>query len=154
MQKTVVILKPDALQRGIIGEIVARFERKGLKIVALKMVWLTEPILDEHYAHHKDEPFFGDLKKFMISAPVVAMILEGKGAISLVRRMVGATNSRDADLGSVRADYSISTSANIIHVSDSEEAAGEEIERFFDKTEIYDWDRVLTPFFYAEEELK
>ncbi len=154
MEKTVVLLKPDAVQRALIGELIARFEKKGLKIVALKMIWLTDAILDEHYAHHKDKPFFADLKKFMISAPVVAMILEGKGAISLVRRMVGATNARDADLGSVRADYSMSTSANIIHVSDSEEAAGEEIERFFAKTEIYDWDRALSPYFYAEDELK
>lgn len=154
MEKTVVLLKPDAVQRALIGELIARFERKGLKIVALKMVWLTDAILDEHYAHHKEKPFFGELKKFMISAPVVALILEGKGAISLVRRMVGATNGRDADLGSVRADYSMSTSANIIHVSDSEETAVEEIERFFDKTEIYDWDRVLAPFFYAEDEIK
>ncbi len=154
MEKTVVLIKPDAVQRGLIGQITTRFEKKGLKIIALKMVLLSDGILDEHYAHHKDKPFFEDLKKFMTSAPIVAMILEGKGAISLVRRMVGATNGRDADLGSIRADYSISTSANIIHVSDSQAAATEEVSRFFKKEEIYDWDRALTPFFYAADELK
>lgn len=154
MQKTVAILKPDALQRGLVGETITRFEKKGLKLMALKMIWATDGVLEEHYAHHKDKPFFSSLKKFMTSAPLICMVWAGKDAVSLVRRMVGATNGRDADLGSLRADYAISTSANLIHVSDSEASAEIEIARFFDKGEIYDWDRLLEPYFYAEDELK
>lgn len=153
MQQTVVLLKPDALQRGLVGEIINRFERKGLKLVALKMMAASEAILEEHYAHHKDKPFFAGLKKFMMSAPLVCMVWEGIDAVAVVRKMAGATNARNADLGSIRADYSMSTSNNIVHVSDSEEAAKEEIVRFFDQKEIYDWNRQIAPFIYSEDEI-
>src|SRR3989338_7355304 len=133
MEQTVVLLKPDALQRGLVGEIIHRFERKGLKLVALKMMDVSDAILEEHYAHHKDKPFFLQLKEFMSSSPLVCMILEGKDAVSVVRKMAGTTSGREADLGSVRGDFSMSTSTNIIHVSDSEASAKEEIVRFFDK---------------------
>src|SRR3989344_1131432 len=153
MQRTVVILKPDALQRGLVGEIIHRFERKGLKIVALKMMKASEAVIEEHYAHHKDKPFFASLKKFMMSAPLVGMILEGKDAVNVVRKMAGVTNAREADFGTIRGDFSISQSNNIVHVSDSEEAAKEEIHRFFEEAEIHDWDRTISPYLYGEDEV-
>lgn len=153
MQRTVVLLKPDAVQRGLVGEIVGRYERKGLKLVAMKLMTASEALLEEHYAHHKDKPFFEGLKKFMMSAPVVAMVWEGVEAVAVVRKMAGATNSRNADLGSIRADFSMSTSANIVHVSDSEEAAKEEIARFFNQDEIFEWDHTIAPYIYSEDEI-
>ncbi|MBI4037800.1 nucleoside-diphosphate kinase [Candidatus Curtissbacteria bacterium] len=151
MQRTVAILKPDALQRGVVGEIIHRFERKGLKLMAIKMLSATEAQLEEHYAHHKDKPFFADLKKFMMSTPLVAVVLEGVGAVAEVRRMAGVTSGREAELGSIRGDFSISRSKNIIHVSDSPEAAEEEIVRFFEKSEIYKWDKLHSPYTFAED---
>src|SRR3989337_1684543 len=136
MQRTVVLLKPDTLQRGLVGEIIHRFERKGLKLVALKMMAASDALLEEHYAHHKDKPFFAGLKKFMMSAPLVCMVLEGKDAISVVRKMAGVTNGREAEYGTIRGDFSISQSNNIVHVSDSEEAAKEELHRFFTDADI------------------
>src|SRR3989338_10317920 len=138
MQRTVVLLKPDTLQRGLVGEIIHRFERKGLKLVALKMMAVADAVLDEHYAHHKDKAFFAGLKKFMASAPIVCMLLDGVDAIAVVRKIAGATNSREAELGSIRGDFSMSTSTNIIHVSDSEASAKEEEVRFFKGEQIFD----------------
>ena len=152
MQRTVVLLKPDTLQRGLVGEIIHRFERKGLKLVALKMMAVEDAVLDEHYAHHKDKAFFAGLKKFMASAPIVCMLLEGLDTVAVVRKMAGATNSREAELGSIRGDFSMSTSANIIHVSDSEASAKEEEVRFFDKEEVFDWQVAVSDYLYAEDE--
>lgn len=135
------------------GEIIHRFERKGLKLVALKMMKVSEALIEEHYAHHKDKPFFATLKKFMMSAPLVSMILEGKDAVVVVRKMAGVTSGREADFGTIRGDFSISQSNNIVHVSDSEESAKEEIVRFFDEGEIHDWDRTISPYLYGEDEL-
>jgi len=153
MQRTVVLFKPDTLQRGLVGEIIHRFERKGLKIVALKMMKASEATIEEHYAHHKDKPFFAGLKGFMMSAPLVGMVLEGRDAVAVVRKMAGVTNGREADYGSIRGDFSISQSNNIVHISDSEESAKEEIVRFFDEDEIYDWDRTTISSLYADDEL-
>ena len=152
MQRTVVLLKPDTLQRGLVGEIIHRFERKGLKLVALKMMAASDALLEEHYAHHKDKPFFEGLKKFMSSAPIVCLLWEGIDAVSVARKMAGSTNSREAELGSIRGDFSMSTSANIIHVSDSASSAKEEEARFFEKDEIFDWKSAIDPFLYAEDE--
>lgn len=152
MQRTVVLLKPDTLQRGLVGEIIHRFERKGLKVVGLKMMTTSEVLLDEHYAHHKDKAFFTGLKKFMSSAPIVCMLLEGLDVIAVVRKMAGATNSREAELGSIRGDFSMSTSANIIHVSDSLATAREEEKRFFDKNEVFGWRSAVAPFLYGDDE--
>lgn len=152
MQRTVAILKPDSLQRGLVGEIINRFERKGLKLVGIKMVSISDAILEEHYAHHKDKPFFAGLKNFMKSAPLVCMLWEGVDAVSVVRKMAGSTNSREAELGSIRGDFSMSRSANIIHVSDGEEAAKEEEVRFFGEEEIFAWDVAVSSFLYAEDE--
>lgn len=153
MQHTVVLLKPDAVQRGLIGQIISRLEKKGLKLVAMKLMTASEALLEEHYAHHKDKPFFAGLKTFMMSAPIVAMVWEGIDAISVVRKMAGATNAREADVGTIRADFSMSTSANIVHVSDSPEAAKEEIVRFFDEDEILQWDSTIGPYIYSEDEV-
>ena len=152
MQRTVVLLKPDTLQRGLVGEIIHRFERKGLKLVSLKMMAASDALLEEHYAHHKDKPFFAGLKKFMSSSPIVCMLWEGIDAVAVARKMAGATNSREAELGSVRGDFSMSTSANIIHVSDSVASAKEEEARFFEKDEIFDWKLQIDSFLYAEDE--
>ncbi|MBI2327905.1 nucleoside-diphosphate kinase [Candidatus Curtissbacteria bacterium] len=152
MQRTVVLLKPDALQRGLVGEIIHRLERKGLKLVGLKMIAASEALLDEHYAHHKDKPFFAELKRFMMSSPLVCMLWEGIEAVEVVRKMAGATNSRQADMGSIRGDFSVSGSANIIHASDSVETAKVEEERFFEKDEIFEYETVLSPFLYGKDE--
>jgi len=152
MQMTVVLLKPDALQRGLVGEIINRFERKGLKLVGLKMMAASDALLEEHYAHHKDKPFFAGLKKFMSSSPLVCMLWEGKEAVDVVRRMAGVTSGREAELGSIRGDFSMSVSANIIHVSDSQAAAREEEARFFEKSEIFKWENVVFPYLYGEDE--
>ncbi|MBI3283106.1 nucleoside-diphosphate kinase [Candidatus Curtissbacteria bacterium] len=152
MQRTVVLLKPDAIQRGLVGEIISRFERKGLKLVGLKMMTASDALLEENYAHHKDKPFFESLKKFMKSAPLVCMLWEGVEAVEVVRKMAGATSGRKADLGTIRWDLSMSISANIVHVSDSAAAAREEEARFFDPKEIFDWERALADFLYGEDE--
>jgi len=152
MQRTVVLLKPDALQRGLVGAIINRFERKGLKLVGLKMMAASDALLEEHYSHHKDKPFFESLKKFMSSAPIVCMLLEGIDAVSVARKMAGATSGREAELGSIRGDFSMSTSANIIHVADSIAAAREEEARFFEKDEIFDWESIVSAYLYGEDE--
>ena len=154
MQRTVVLLKPDALQRALVGEIIRRFERKGLKLIGIKMIRATEELLSEHYAHHVDKPFFADLKRFMMSSPIVCMLWEGIDAVLVVRKMTGATNGRDADLGTIRGDYCNSTSANLIHVSDSAESANAEEKRFFKKDEIFDYESAVLPFLYSEDEIK
>jgi len=153
MQRTVVLLKPDALQRGLVGEIIHRFERKGLKLVGLKMIKVSEALLEEHYAHHKDKPFFKSLKKFMSSSPIVCMLWEGLDAIKVAREMAGATSGREAELGSIRGDFSMSTSANIVHVSDSIENARLEELRFLEKDEVFDWERVVSSYLYGEDEV-
>lgn len=153
MQRTVVLLKPDTIQRGLVGEVISRLEKKGLKLVAMKMIMATDSILDEHYAHHKDKPFFASLKKFMMSAPIIAMLWEGLDAVDVLRKMTGATNGRTADLGSIRGDLSNSQSNNLIHVSDSAESAEVEEKRFFDKNEVFDWKRITDEAVYGEDEV-
>jgi len=152
MQKTLVLLKPDCVQRNLIGEIVARFERKGLKICAMKMMSLDDAILQEHYAHLKDKPFFPGLAKFMKASPVVALALEGHSAVAVVRTLVGLTSGRAADVGSIRGDYSVSVSANLVHASDTEENAVAELKRFFKDGEVFEYDRVDVDFIYADDE--
>lgn len=154
MEKTLVILKPDAMQRSLLGEIITRFERKGLRVVGMKMIELEDILLDEHYAHHKDKPFFGGLKNYMKSAPVVVMVLEGIEAISAVRLLVGPTKGRAADAGSIRGDFSMSGSTNLVHSSDSVENAEAEVKRFFKEEELFNYRKVDLDFLYAEDELE
>lgn len=139
MDRTVVLVKPDGVQRGLVGEIISRFERKGLKLCAVKMIALEDPVLDQWYAHHKDKPFFKELKSFMRSTPVVAMVWEGLECIEAVRKIVGTTKSRGAEAGTIRGDFGMSGSHNLIHASDSVESATKELDLIFAKEEIFDY---------------
>lgn len=150
IQRTLVLLKPDALQRDLLGEIIARFERKGLKIVAMKFIRLTDAMLDEHYAHLADKPFFAGLKKFMMQTPVVGFVFEGFEAIDEVRKIVGSTNPRQADAGTIRADFSMTVPSNLIHASDSVEAAEAEVKRFFKADEIFTYEKITDRFIFGE----
>lgn len=151
-ERTLIIIKPDALQRNLLGKIIERFEQKGLKIVGLKMMRLDDVLLDEHYGHHKDKPFFESLKKFMKNSPVAVMVLEGLEAVKIVRMICGATSGRQADIGTIRGDFSMSTQANIVHASDSVETAEKEIWRFFNSDEIFDYQKIDFEHIYGEEE--
>jgi len=152
LQRSVVLLKPDALQRSLVGEIISRFERKGLKLMGLKMMVLTDELLDDWYVHHKDKPFFGNLKKFMTAAPVVAMLWEGLECIGTVRRLCGVTKGYEAEGGSIRGDFSISGQHNIIHASDGVESAKKEQSLIFDKDEVFDYDKGEYLWVYSLEE--
>lgn len=153
MERTLVILKPGTVQRGLIGEIISRLEKKALFLVGMKMQWLDNQILSEHYAHLKDKPFFQRMKDAMSVCPVVLMCWEGKDAVSVVRSLVGVTNGRLAQAGTIRGDYSMSTQENIIHASDSLENAEKEINRFFGKDELFDYPMQLLKSIYASDEL-
>ena len=152
MEKTLVILKPCTIQRGMAGEIVSRFEKKGLLIAGMKMTWLTDELLDEHYSHLRDKPFFRKIKDSMEMCPVVVMCLEGVEAISVVRNLVGVTNGRLAQPGTIRGDYSMSMQENIVHASDSPETAEIELKRFFKEEEIFKYDHRLLLNLYAADE--
>lgn len=153
LEESVVLVKPDALQRGLMGEIIGRFERKGLKLVAIKMMKLTDEILDEWYAHHKDKHFFDDLKQFMKSSPIIAMLWEGIEAVTVVRKLVGTTSGREAEAGSIRGDFSISQQLNLIHASDSLETAKKEKTLIFEPHEIIQWQSASECLLYSREEL-
>lgn len=131
LERTYIMLKPDAIQRGLMGEVISRIERKGYKIVNCKMMNLDEAILREHYAHIADKPFFPEIVEYMTSGPVLAMIVEGENAVLGMRIIMGATKFEEAKAGTIRGDYAFSTGANIIHGSDSLENAAIEIKRFF-----------------------
>lgn len=151
-ERTLIIIKPDALQRNLLGEIIGRFERKGLKIAGLKMMQLEDVLLEEHYGHHKDKSFFAGLKKFMKSAPVVVIVLEGLEAVKTLRFICGPTCGRDADAGTIRGDFSMSRQLNILHSSDSAESAEKEIYRFFNTDELFDYPKIDFDFLYSEDE--
>ena len=150
-ERTLVIIKPDALHRSLLGEIIGRFERKGLQICGMKMVEMEDLLIDEHYGHHKDKDFFSSLKKYMQSAPVVVMALAGINAVSAVRLLVGPTRGYEADAGSIRGDFSLSAQSNIVHASDSPTTAQVEIKRFFNDNELFEYSRADEPFVYADE---
>ncbi len=154
MQRTAVLVKPDGMQRGLIGEIISRFERKGLKLVGLKMVQLTDSMLSEWYTEHKDKSFFGDLKSFMGQMPLVAMAWEGIDAVPVVRKLVGTTLGREAEAGSIRGDFGMSQQFNLIHASSSESDAEREIDIVFDKNELFDYSNVMQSVIYADYERK
>lgn len=139
IERTVVLIKPDGVKRKLIGEIIKRLEAKDLKLGALKMIQLTDEILDVWYAHHRDKSFFDELEKYMKLLPVVAMIWEGEEAISVIRNLCGVTNSRQALPGTIRGDLSMSVQQNLIHASDSSEAAQKEINLLFQKEEIFNY---------------
>jgi nucleoside-diphosphate kinase len=137
IERTLSIIKPDAVAKNIIGEVINRFEKAGLKIVAARFVWLTKAQAKDFYDVHKERPFFNGLVKFMISGPVLVQVLEGENAIAKNREIMGATNPKDAAPGTIRADFAASIDENVVHGSDSAETAREEIEFFFSKEEIH-----------------
>ena len=146
-QNTLVLIKPDGVQRRLVGEIISRMERKGLKIVALKMLQFNEELARRHYADHLEKPFYLSLEKYITSSPIVAMVVSGPEAIEVVRLMIGPTNGLTAPAGTIRGDFSTSNRLNLIHASDSETTAEREIATFFNATEIFDYDLTLAGWF-------
>lgn len=153
IQNTLVIIKPCSIIRGIAGEIITRFERKGLKIVAMKMYRFTKEKCAEHYSHLVDKPFYPIIESSMMAAPVLLMCLEGVDAVDVVRQMTGATNGRKAQPGTLRGDYCMSHQENIIHTTDSVENAETELNRFFVAEDYFDYDTPVMDFLYAADEL-
>ena len=141
MEKTLVLAKPDAVQRGLIGELVGRIEQRGLKIAGMKMLQVTEELARKHYAAQLETPFFPSLLAFITSSPVVAIVAQGPNAIKLVRKLMGSTNPAEAAPGTVRGDLALDTGSNLIHGSDSEESAKKEIALFFSEDEVLDYER-------------
>ena len=131
MERTLILVKPDAFERGLTGEIIARFENKGLKIVALRHMTVTEDLAKQHYAEHDGKPFFGELVEFITSGPIVAMVLEGEQAIKAARQVIGATNPLEATTGSIRGDFAIAVGQNMVHGSDAVESGQREAALFF-----------------------
>lgn len=152
MERTLIIVKPDALQRNLLGEIIHRFERKGLKVVGLKMAALTDELVQDHYAHHADKPYFPNIKSFMQSAPSVFLVLEGLECVQAVRLITGETKGRTADAGTIRGDFAMSIQANIVHASDSAEHAQTEIARFFRDDELFDYRKMDMEWVYSADE--
>jgi len=141
VERTLVILKPDAVQRGLIGQITARLEQRGLKLVGMKFIQIDNDLAARHYAVHKGKPFYAGLIAYITSSPVVVQVWEGKRAIDTVRRTCGATNPIDADLGTIRADFGVEIGRNLIHASDGTETAAYEIPLYFNETELVTWSR-------------
>jgi nucleoside-diphosphate kinase len=153
LERTLVLLKPCTIERALVGEIVSRFEKKGLRIAGMKMMQLDDEILADHYSHLVGKSFFGILKESMMRTPVIAMCLEGIDAITVVRNITGSTNGRMADVGTIRGDYCMSNQQNIVHASDSPESAEIELKRFFRPEEIFDLGDLNLPRLYALDEL-
>lgn len=152
MEQTFIILKPSTISRSLVGDVLTRFQRKGLRIAGIKMMQLNEPILREHYAHLVDRPFFPSLLRSMMATPVIVAVLAGKDAVAVVRAMTGATNSRVAAPGTIRGDFGMSGQENIIHASDSPENAVIEINRFFKPEEIFSYELPTVASIYAPDE--
>jgi nucleoside-diphosphate kinase len=153
MERTLILIKPDAIQRGLIGKIITRFEEKGLKLVGVKFLKLTDSLLNEHYSHHADKPYFAGIRRFMQLTPVIAICLEGLDCVETVRRLCGITKSREAAAGTIRGDWAMSIQANLVHASDSVETATTEVARFFDASELFEYQSALTSSIYSEDEL-
>jgi nucleoside-diphosphate kinase len=152
MQRSLVLLKPDCVQRRLIGEMIARFEAKGLRIVAMKMMQVTPELSKKHYAEHVSKPFYPGLEEFITSAPVVAMAIEGLEAITVIRNLLGATSGLKAAPGTIRGDYSCSRQMNLVHASDGEEAAARELELYFGKSEFCAFEPLIAPMLQASDE--
>jgi nucleoside-diphosphate kinase len=152
MERTLVLLKPDAIQRDLVGEILSRLERKGLKLVGLKMMRLSDSLLDEHYSHLVGRPFFPEVKSFMQLTPVIACCLEGTDCVDTVRQLAGITKAREAAPGTIRGEFAMSVQTNLIHCSDSLETAKIEVERFFKPDELFSYEDVLERYIYNSSE--
>lgn len=151
-EKTVLLVKPDAVQRGLIGEIIHRLEMKGMKVIGCKMMRLDEVLLREHYAHHVNKSFYAGLEKFMMSSPIVALCVEGAEVVETVRLLLGVTKSRQAAPGSIRGDLAMGVACNVAHASDSVENAQSEVARFFKEGELFDYDKTEYLHVYSEDE--
>lgn len=154
MEKTFVLLKPDTISRGFIGKIITRFEEKGLKLVGIKMVKLDDDILEIHYKHLGDKPFFQRIKSYMKSTPVIVTCWEGLEAVETVRKICGVTNARKAETGTIRGDFAMSLQANLVHTSDTLNNATDEINRFFVQNELFDYCLPTFDFLYSSDELQ
>ena len=148
MERTFAMIKPDGVQRGLSGEIIARYEKKGLRIVGMKIMNVTEEIANAHYEEHIGKPFFKGLVEYITSGPVVALVLEGNGAVAAVRKMNGATNPANAELGTIRGDYAQEVGRNVVHGSDSVESAEREIAIYFKPEELLDYDYLPNKWLY------
>lgn len=148
MEKTFIMVKPDGVQRSLIGEVVSRFEEKGFTLVGGKLMQISAELAQEHYGEHKERPFFGELVDFITSGPVFAMVWEGENVISVSRQMIGATNPQEANPGSIRGDYAVTVGKNIIHGSDSAESAAREIALFFKEEELVSYRKVSNDWIY------
>lgn len=153
MDKTLVILKPSCLQRSFVGDVISRFEKKGLRLAGMKMMQLDDSILNIHYAHLKDKPFFEKVKKSMKASPVIAQCWVGVDAAKVVRQLIGVTNGRNALPGTIRGDFAMSAQENIVHASDSAQSAEIELKRFFADSEIFDYQLSANSFLYDIEEI-
>ena len=152
MQRTLVLLKPDCVQRRLMGQVITRLENKGLKIIALKMLRVTPELARQHYAEHVDKPFYPGLEKFITAAPVVAMLVQGPNAVGVVREMLGPTSGLKAPAGTIRGDFSSSRQMNLVHASDTPPAATREIGLYFTSDEICDFELTLSPWLQAADE--
>lgn len=152
MERTLVLLKPDCVQRRLMGQILTRFENKGLNVIALKMLQVTPDLSKQHYAEHVQKPFYPNLETFITASPIVALVVEGLEAIRVVRDMLGATNGLKAAPGTIRGDFSSSRQMNLVHASDGPEAAAREIALYFKNDEIHSYTATLTPWFRADDE--
>jgi nucleoside-diphosphate kinase len=148
IQKSFVMMKPDAVQRRLMGKILSRFEEKGLQIVACKLIHIDEDLAKTHYGEHAEKPFFPSLVEYITSSPSLAMVIQGEEAITTIRKIVGATNPLEADLGTIRGDFGMDTGRNIIHASDAPESAEREINLFFNEDEICDYQIVDNDLIY------
>lgn len=153
MERTLVIIKPDAIQRGLIGEVTRRFERKGLKLIGMKMMTLHDAVLKEHYSHIADKPFFPGISEFMQSSPVILQCWEGLEAVNAVRILCGITKAREADGGTIRGDFAMSIQCNVVHASDSLESAKAEVPRFFEENELFEYGKSEYLHVYSKGEL-
>ncbi|MED0657597.1 nucleoside-diphosphate kinase [Anoxybacillus ayderensis] len=148
MERTFLMVKPDGVQRGVIGDIVARFERKGFQLVGAKLMQVSRELAEQHYAEHKERPFFGELVEFITSGPVFAMVWEGENVIATARQMMGKTNPQEALPGTIRGDFGLTVGKNIIHGSDSKESAAREIQLFFKEEELVSYSKHMNEWIY------
>jgi nucleoside-diphosphate kinase len=148
LERTFIAIKPDGVQRGLVGEIIRRFESKGFTLVGLKLMQASRELAEQHYAVHKERPFFAGLVDFITSGPLVAMVWEGDGVIASARKLIGATNPLTAEPGTIRGDYGVSVGRNLIHGSDAPETAQQEIKLWFQDAELVGWQPTITPWLY------
>jgi nucleoside-diphosphate kinase len=148
MEKTFLMVKPDGVQRGLIGEIVSRLEKKGFQLVGAKLMQVSKELAEQHYAEHKERPFFGELVDFITSGPVFAMVWQGENVIATARQMMGSTNPKDAQPGTIRGDFGLTVGKNVIHGSDSPESAEREIGLFFKEEELVSYNKLMNQWIY------